>query len=147
MDEDEHEFELWCDSQRRGVVAYLDRQRLAHGEVGEWPAWDVYPHAALWAVESLKRPGFVGWWAISGDDVPNDYVTCGPQRHPREALREIGNRWLAAATALLDGRQPEGFTLALPGALPQADLAPLLSLRGGMLLSFADDDDMWREEP
>ncbi|MXN46947.1 DUF4826 family protein [Shinella kummerowiae] len=96
MDEDEQKFELWCDHQRQGVVDYLGRQRLAHGEVGEWPAWDVYPHAALWAVESLKRPG---------------------------------------------------FTLAVSNALPQADLAPLLSLRGGMLLSFADDDDMWREEP
>lgn len=67
MDKEEH----WCKAQRLQVIEYLSSQSLLHGEVGEWPAWDVYPYVSIWAVESIKRPGFVGWWAIAGD-LPTD---------------------------------------------------------------------------
>ena len=32
----EHE---WLSEQRTTVASYLLRQRLQHGEIGEWPAW------------------------------------------------------------------------------------------------------------
>lgn len=77
------EEETWCAALRDQVIAYLDRQQLVHGRIGEWPAWHVYPYVAVWAVESVRRPGWVGWWAIAGD-CPADHVVCGPERTPRE---------------------------------------------------------------
>ena len=68
--------ERWCERERERVIAYLKHQRLYHGAVGEWPAWSVHPHVAVWAVESVVRPGWVGWWVISGD-LPTDYKIGG----------------------------------------------------------------------
>jgi hypothetical protein len=70
------EEEQWCAEQRDHVVSYLTRQGLQSPSVGDWPAWHVAPSIAVWAVESLKKPGSVGWWAISGD-LPTDYTSCG----------------------------------------------------------------------
>ena len=86
----------WCANERTRVIEYLKQAHLAHGAVGEWPAWHVWPHVALWAIESAARPGWVGWWVISGD-LPTDYATCGPERHPREGVRDIAQRWHTAA--------------------------------------------------
>jgi hypothetical protein len=116
--------EEWCAEQRNLVVAYLVKQGLAAPNVGEWPAWHIAPVIAVWAVESQSRPDWVGWWAISGD-VPTDYTTCGEERHPREALRDIGHRWSEEAAAQDD------------------QLASLLKARGMLLVEWADDDNIW----
>ena len=49
--------ESWCSHQRAQVAAYLANEKLAHGEIGEWPAWHIAPIVAVWAIESKKRPG------------------------------------------------------------------------------------------
>ena len=89
LDMSEEAEERWCAQQRRTVLAYLDRQGIADPNVGECPAWHLAPIIAVWAVESTNRPDWVGWWAISGD-LPTDYTTCREERHPRQALRDIG---------------------------------------------------------
>lgn len=50
--------ERWCMARRDEVGEYLQRQGLSHGEIGEWPAWHVAPISSIWAIESLKAPGW-----------------------------------------------------------------------------------------
>lgn len=136
--------EAWCESQRQNVIEYLSRERLQHGKVGEWPAWHVYPHVSVWAIESVVQPGWVGWWAISGD-VPTDCITCGSERTPRAAVREFGLRWKEAAAAMAEGRKLEEFTIGVPEHAPT--LGPLLASRARTLLDWADDDEIWDGDP
>ena len=135
-DLDEEDEERWCDERRAEVVAYLTEQKLNHGDVGEWPAWHVARYVSIWAVESLKRPGWVGWWAICGD-LPTDYCTATQPAHPRNAAREFSQTWAAAVAALRPGDATLGDT-----GLP-ASLAPLLQERAGMLAAWAEDDSIW----
>lgn len=51
----------WCVMQRQKVLDYLTMQDLVQPTVSEWPAWHVAPIVSVWAVESVKRPGSVGW--------------------------------------------------------------------------------------
>lgn len=77
--------EGWCAEQRKIVAHYLRSQQLNHGRVGEWPAWHDAPCVAIWAIESVARPEWIGWWAISGD-LPTDYISAAdvePPQHPR----------------------------------------------------------------
>lgn len=134
------EEQAWCASQRAHVLEYLKRERLAHGEASEWPAWYVWPYVAVWAVESVGHPGSVGWWVISGD-LPTDYTSCGPERHPREGLRAIAQRWKDAASLWNDGKRAEGWNIGSPQN--EAALAPLLATRADLLLSFVADDSLW----
>ena len=134
--------EAWCASQRFQVLEYLEQERLAHGELGEWPAWHVWPHVAVWAVESAHRPGWVGWWVVSGD-LPTDYTSCGPERHPREGVRDIAQRWQQAASLWKEGKRAHGFSIGSPDN--EASLAPLLAARADLLLSFVADDSLWSE--
>jgi hypothetical protein len=76
--------EKWVAEERQKVIDYLFSQHCEHGGVGEWPAFHVDPYIALWAVQSLKTPGRIGWWAISGD-VPTDYASSSSGYHPRSA--------------------------------------------------------------
>jgi hypothetical protein len=48
--------EVWRDSDRSRVIEYLSREGVGHGEVGNWPAWHVWPCVAVWAIESVKSP-------------------------------------------------------------------------------------------
>jgi hypothetical protein len=136
----ENSEEAWCASQRAKVVAYLKQAQLAHGEVGEWPAWHVWPDVAVWAVESVARPGWVGWWVISGD-LPTDYTPCGPARHPREGVRDIAQRWRAAAAQWEQGNHAQDWSIG--SAENESALAPLLSSRASLLLSWVADDSLW----
>jgi hypothetical protein len=97
------EEEAWCKSERDRVTAYQENEGLSHVGVGDWPAWHLSPYVAVWAIESVKNPGWVGWWAISGD-LPTDYTTCGPERHPREGIRDIAARWKHAAECWAEKR-------------------------------------------
>ncbi|WP_083850757.1 DUF4826 family protein [Novosphingobium sp. Rr 2-17] len=102
-----------------------------------------WPYVAVWAIESVINPGCVGWWAVSGD-LPTDYTGCGPERHPREGLRDIAARWQDAAEKWSENKSVEGWSIGT--AEDRATLAPLLASRAKMLLSFAADDDLWFEE-
>jgi hypothetical protein len=136
-DDDE---QAWCDDQRSIVIDYLVQQGLEHGEVGEWPAWHIAPHVAIWAVESVVRPGWVGWWVISGD-LPTDYMSCGSERHPRAGLRAIAERWRDAAPLMAEGKDISGWNFG--SAANRTELAPLLAARADALLSFTADDTLW----
>ena len=138
----ENSEEAWCGDERLRVIEYLQQERLVHGRVEEWPAWHVWPKVAVWAVESDVRPGSVGWWVISGD-LPTDYVTCCPERHPREGVRAIAERWQTAAAAWEQGNHDQDWHIG--SAENESALGPLLSSRATLLLSWVSDDSLWSE--
>jgi hypothetical protein len=132
----------WCATKRARVIEYLEREKLVRGQVGEWPAWHIYPYVAAWAIESVARPGWVGWWAISGD-LPTDYTACGADRTPRGGVKDIAERWRDAAANWGEGRPVLDWSL---GTLEnQEALAPLLASRAELLLSWVADDTMWEK--
>jgi hypothetical protein len=47
---------------REQIALHLAKQGVNHGAIGEVPAWSLYPYVAIWAIESGKAPGYVGWW-------------------------------------------------------------------------------------
>jgi len=131
------EEEAWVLDRHRQVAEYLASLGHPHGQIGEWPAWHLAPYVSIWAVESLKAPGSVGWWAICGD-LPTDYCSVEEPRHPRTAMRTFAATWRAAAS----DKRPDG-TLGSTG-LP-ASLAPLLLSRADLLTTLADDDENWTD--
>ena len=136
--EDEH----WCVAQRQQVLAYLSEEGFRAPIVGEWPAWHVAPLISVWAVESTERPGWVGWWVVSGD-FPTDYTPCEGERHPRQALRDIGLRWRDAGVKWADGKRAVDWSLRNPGQ--EKELAPLLAARAELFLDIAEDSSNWEE--
>ncbi len=146
-DYDDPEVErLWCEQQRSNVAEYLRSQGLAHGRIGDWPAWHLANYVSIWAIESLVRPEWIGWWAISGD-LPSDYISAAgiePPQHPRKALRAIAARWLNAVAAWEDGRESEGFSIA--GGHRNLELAPILKSRAKTIIDWTDDDSLWEDE-
>src|SRR5258708_1199315 len=93
----------WGGERRKEVRGFLAGESVRHGRIGSWPAWHVEPYVSVWAVESLARPGWVGWWVICGD-LPTDYVSSARIKHPRTALRAFAKRWLAVANCMRRGR-------------------------------------------
>lgn len=138
--------ELWCSEQRKKVADYLGSQKLKHGRIGDLPAWHVVPYASIWAVESIARPEWIGWWAICGD-LPTDYVSAAdvePPQHPRKAMRVFAKNWLNVVEAWKDGRKIENTQIGDSSCHEQ--LGPLLESRATLLLEWADDDSLWEEE-
>jgi hypothetical protein len=137
--------ERWCDEQRALVSSYLHSQRLKHGRVGEWPAWHVAPCASIWAIESLARPEWIGWWVICGD-LPTDYISSSdvePPQHPRKAMQVFAKNWLEMVAAWKDGRELENTRIA--GSSSHEELAPLLESRARLLMEWAENDTLWEE--
>jgi hypothetical protein len=134
----EAEEDAWCVDQRATVVKYLGMQDgLNHGEVGEWPAWHMAPYVSLWAVESLRAPGSVGWWVICGD-LPCDYCASAPDcNNPRRALRRLAESWQTALAQTPSGAATIGAT-----GLP-VHLGDLLRSRARFLLEMVADDAIW----
>lgn len=134
----------WRRDQRQIVVDYLRRQGVEHGAIGEWPAWHLSPYVSIWAIESIARPGWIGWWVIAGD-LPTDYISSsdvdGPQ-DPRKVMKVFARNWIELITAWKNGSNVENTTI---GELGQRDiLAPLLQSRAQVLAEWADDDSYWR---
>ena len=144
MIDDPHEDadEQWCAKQREQVIAYLSDEGFITPTVADWPAWHVTPVVSVWAVESIKHPGAVGWWAVSGD-FPSDYITCSEASNPRSALRDIGERWRQAAARWVGAKPAEGFQLR--NAAHEHELAPLLATRAQLFLDLAADDRNWEK--
>ena len=141
MDQDELESEeRWCDARRSEVASYLAREGVAHGEIGQWPAWHLAPHVSVWAIESLANPGWVGWWVICGD-LPTDYVSAASIKTPRDALLSFAARWRSAADHMARGEPSPGFTIG-----PRSEwssLAPMLASRADALQDMATDTALW----
>lgn len=138
--------EQWCERQRVRIADYLQSENVVHGRIGDWPAWHIAPYVAIWAIESVRQPDWIGWWAISGD-LPTDYISAtdveSPQR-PRKALRAIAERWLRQVAAWKEGRCLDGMRIA--GAHSYAELAPLLEARAALCKEWTEDDSLWDDE-
>ncbi|MDP8983159.1 MAG: DUF4826 family protein [Acidobacteriota bacterium] len=133
----------WIADERTSVEEYLQRHDVDHLGVGEGPAFYVYPYLALWAVQSKKSPGSIGWWAISGD-LPTDYISSDEGRHPREALRAIAAHWVKASEAMLSGKRYSDYSIGDPEQWPE--LGDLLKRRALIIQRFADDEMLWADE-
>lgn len=132
--------EEWCAEARASVVSYLSREGVAHGRVGEWPAWHVVPYASIWAIESATRPDHVGWWVISGD-LPTDYVSAESIKHPRTAMAAVAERWSRYVAGVRAGSPPEDLRVG-DGS---KELVDLLEKRASILARWARDDSVWAE--
>ena len=138
--------EQWCQRQRDIVTNYLRSQKVEHGRVGEWPAWHVVPYVSIWAIESLARPGGIGWWVICGD-LPTDYISSAdvkPPQHPRKAMRVFARNWLEVVKAWKDGREVENTRMGDPSS--HDEMGPLLESTAKLLIEWTDDDSLWEEE-
>jgi hypothetical protein len=134
--------ERWCAEQRTQVEDYLEVQKIDHGEVGEWPAWHAAPYVAVWAIESKINPGWIGWWAISGD-LPTDYISAETVKHPREAIRSFAVVWAEVSGYMLRGESHPSIKIGCPDDWPM--LGDLLKRRSELLAQFAEDESIWEE--
>ena len=134
--------EQWCEARRAQVAAYLQREGVVHGRVGEWPAWHGAPYVSVWAIESKKHPDSVGWWVVCGD-LPTDYVSAAEIKHHREAGRSIAKEWREQARLMRRQERPDAIRIGRPE--DWASLAPLLEARATLLLEFANDDSVWAD--
>lgn len=132
----------WCAERRAEVADYLREEGVVHGQIGEWPAWHAAPHVSIWAIESRRRPGWVGWWVVCGD-LPTDYISAGTIRHPRDALRAIGERWFEVAGSMRRGEERPDVTFGPPEE--RENLAPLLEARAALFAALCDDAANWTE--
>jgi hypothetical protein len=130
----------WIREQREVVLEYLAREQVSHLGVPELPEWFFAPYVAIWSVASKKRPGAVGWWAISGD-VPTDYTSSSEIRDARMAMRSFSLRWAKAAKQMAAGEESDEFQVGRVENWPE--LAPLLASRAELLGEWAAADDMW----
>ena len=138
--------ESWCSEQQTIVADYLRSQQLHHGRIGEWPAWHVAPYASNWAIESVDRPEWIGWWAIC-DDLPTDYISAAdvePPQHPRKAMRVFAHKWLEVVSAWKDEREIENTRIG--DSSFHNELGPLLESRANLLIEWAEDDTLWQDE-
>ena len=140
---DPNEEERWCEEERTKVKIYLEQAGVLHGKIGEWPAWHIAPYVSIWAIESMKAPGSVGWWVISGDG-PTDYVSAEEIKHPRDALRAIGQQWEEISEHMSSGHVHPSGNIGRREDWPE--LAPLLADRAAVLLKWANDESMWDQE-
>jgi hypothetical protein len=92
------------------------------------------------AIESKKRPDWVGWWVICGD-LPTDYISAAEIKHPREAVRSIAKEWRDQARLMTTQDRPDDIRIGRPE--DWASLAPLLEARARLLTDLADDDSLW----
>ena len=132
--------EAWLTERRIEVASYLDKERVKCGRIGDWPAWHVAPFISIWAIESARFPGSVGWWVICGD-LPTDYISASTAKNPRDALREIIPRWSKLTEGMARGDLQGEMTIGDPDSWPA--LAPLLKSRTQFLAKMAEDDSVW----
>ncbi len=135
--------ERWCNERRNIVTEYLAKQGLVHGEIGSWPAWHVAPYVSIWAIESLRTPGSVGWWAICGD-LPTDYLSAATVKHPRKVMIAFADAWKEVAECMVN-RVPHSSMRYGPSE-PNPDLSSDLENRSNLLRRFAEDDSVWGPE-
>lgn len=131
------EEEAWIAAERRKTLDFLAHEKCRHGGISEWPAFHVFPDLALWAVQSIRHSGRIGWWAISGD-VPTDYMSSEQGDHPRDALRHFSALWADVADHLRRGKPHPTIEFGTPDQWPE--LAEGLQIRADALAAYADDE-------
>ena len=130
--------ERWVTGARTQIQEYLSLEGLPHGQVGDWPAWHVVPVVSIWAIESVRSPGSIGWWVIYGD-LPTDYISARGIVNPRTAMAAFSQRWTDYIAAFRQGNLPPGFVI---GDGSEALLGPLES-RAATLDRWVNDDECW----
>lgn len=135
--------ERWCSERRQKVSAYLVSQGVNHGEVGTWPAWHVAPYVSIWAIESTKVPGSVGWWVICGD-LPCGLLSAARVKNPREAMRAFAEQWKSVSASMWAGEPHPDVAFGPPDHA--SALAPGFESRSRTLADWAEDDRMWGPE-
>jgi len=133
----------WLVKQRLTVEKYLQDQGIRHRGVSPEPKWFLAPYVAIWTVESLKTPGAVGWWAISGD-LPTDYLSGNDASDAREAMTAFAHLWRETADCMLRGEEHPTLKIGPPAM--RRELGDLLRRRAEILRDWIDDDEMWHED-
>jgi hypothetical protein len=119
---------------------YLDGQGVAHAGVAQCPDWFVAPYLAVWTVKSIRTPGTVGWWAVSGD-VPTDYLSSDAASDARSAVAALSLRWSELAGRMSRGESHPKMEV---GRSEEAqELGELLRRRADLMAEFAADDTLW----
>jgi hypothetical protein len=136
------EFDRWVDEERGHVERYLVHHGIDSPTVGPWPAFEMAPYFAIWAVESHLQPGSIGWWAFSGD-CPADFVAEDGNCHPRNALRLLLERWEASIPYMKAGVQPPGVKFGEDDQLKL--LAGLLETRIEIYTEWLENDELWED--
>ena len=139
---EDQEFEKWVTTQRKIVESYLQKEGISNPNVGPWPAFEVYPYFAIWAVESKKVQGKIGWWAFSGD-CPTDYVKEDGTCHPRNALKSLLDIWRSYIPHMKNGTQPPNVKFGDGSNI--IEFGQLLEDRVKILEDWALDDDLWED--
>jgi len=130
--------EKWFKERRQEVLYYLSKEGVTHGEVSEYPAWDVVPYTSVWPIESKKSPGSVGWWVVCGDH-PTDYVSAGNIKEPRQVYEEIAKRWLELCDYAKAGKKYPSIRINLDSK----ELIEMLRSRAKTFLDWIQDDEIW----
>jgi hypothetical protein len=136
------DIENWVESERIKVAQYLERQGIIKPNVGSWPAFEIAPYFAIWAIESKRSSGKIGWWAFSGD-IPTDYVSEDGKCHPRNALSNLLLQWNNYIPFMKSGRNPPDTNFG-----DEADLillGGLLEKRIKFLTKTLQDDSLWED--
>jgi len=139
---DDLELERWVEEVRENICLYLEGQGIKKPNVAEWPAFEVSPYFSIWAIESQKTPGQIGWWAFSGD-CPSDYVSEDGSCHPRAALKTLIKNWEGYILYMRQGIQPPQTSIGKGENLEE--LAELLDSRVATLRSWEKDESLWNE--
>jgi hypothetical protein len=130
----------WLIKQRNIVQGYLQSEGVKHQGVASEPDWFIAPYVSVWRVDSLTKPGVVGWWAISGD-LPTDYLSGHDANDARTALAAFPARWREVSDYMLRGEYHPTVIIGPPEM--RRELGDLLSRRSKIFEEWAEDDKMW----
>jgi hypothetical protein len=137
----------WIESARPELVSYIKRSVEECGDIGRVPAFHIAPIIAVWAVESKKHPGMVGFWAFSGD-IPGDVITrdwLDKKDNPRKALNRMITIWKGYLPHLEIGDSPPGINMGIDGK-QRKDMAGLLGKRIEIFSEMVNDDSIWDDD-
>ncbi len=132
--------EAWIQHMRRIASDYLRTENVYFRALDDKPAWHLAPITSVWAVESTKDPGYVGWWAFCGDH-PCDYISSSVAQTPRDALRVLGRNWQDLCGELRAGREPSDRSVGPRETWPE--VIALLEPRAEHLLALTKDKNLW----
>jgi len=111
------------------------------------PAFHIAPIIAVWAVESINNPGWVGFWAFSGN-LPGDVISRDwndKNDNPRKALARMNAVWRTYIGHLQKGNNPPNVKLG-NNENQRIEMSGILQENVSMFDSIIDDDSIWDED-